>query len=290
MRIEVEQLRGGRRGERTPRVGRHPAAGPGPDEEVGTGVAVEVPDRHPHPTAAGRVAGEEVGEPRLHVVGEVRATKGGHAGAAAGAAAGDEFRLAVAVEVARGDVHAVAQGVLEGEEVGERLAGERPARERGAVEHGDAGAAVEAGRDDEVADAVAGEVADGRAGTAAEVRVVDAEEVRDLGEVPAAEHPHPGAAAIAWGDDQVGHAVAGQVAGRDEHAAGEVRLERGECEQDRAGDAVVNDDAAGGAGAGADDQVGDAVAGYVGGRRADAAGEVPAEGGEGLRDRAVWVK
>ena len=73
------------------------------------------------------------------------------------------------------------------------------------------------------------------------------------------------------GDDQVGQAVAVDVPGRDVDPAGECGLERVDRKQLGLRDAVEDADARRPAGAGADDQVGDAVAVEVGRGGADAA-------------------
>ena len=142
-----------------------------------------------------------------------------------------------------------------------------------AVEDGDARPAAEAGRDDEVAVAVAVHVADGWSGAAAEVRVVDAEEVGDLGEAVAVEDADARAAALVGRDDEVGLAVAVDVAGRDVDATGEGRLEGIDRKEHGVRNTVEDFDVRRPAGAGADDQVGDAIAVEIGGGGADAAGK-----------------
>ena len=116
------------------------------------------------------------------------------------------------------------------------------------------------------------------AGAAAEVRVVDAEEVRPPGRTsPPLKIRDPRPAALVRGDDDVGVAVAVEVAGADEHAAGEVG-ERPQGEDRAVGRPVDHHHGRGDRRAGADDVVGDAVAGHVRDRQANAAGEPGAPG------------
>src|SRR5262249_57904951 len=90
----------------------------------------------------------------------------------------------------------------------------------------------------EVRPAAPVEVAHRRPRPAPEGGVGDAEEVPDQPERLAVVDEHAGPAALVGGDDQVGGAVAGQVAGGDVHAPGEGRLERLDGEELVAGGPV----------------------------------------------------
>ena len=86
--------------------------------------------------------------------------------------------------------------------------------------------------------------------------------------------PHPRPAALVRRDDEVGEAVAVEVAGRDEHAAGEARLERLARRRTSARVVAVEDPRpASRPGPGADDHVADAVAVEVAARHPHPAGE-----------------
>src|SRR5207244_873910 len=127
-----------------------------------------------------------------------------------------------------------------------------------AVEEGDARSTAAAGGDDDIEPAVAGHVAQSGAGAAAEVHVLDAEEVGHGGGGEAVEDADARAAALIGRDDDLGPAVAGHVAGSDEDAAAEGRLEGEEVAEEQAGLAVVDLHARPGVAAGGGDDVIDA--------------------------------
>src|SRR5205823_3238975 len=125
-------------------------------------------------------------------------------GAAARPGAGDDVGPAVAGQVARGDEHAAGEGPAVGEEALDAAAG-------GAAEHLDVRATARAGAGNDVGLAVAVHVAGGHGHAAAKQRVVG-EERMDHGSRQAVEDLDVGAARGARAGDEVGEAVAVDVA------------------------------------------------------------------------------
>src|SRR5207248_5459152 len=125
---------------------------------------------------------------------------------------------------------------------------------------------------DDVGVAVAVHVA-GRDADAAGEMDVAGHEVHQHRVVFAAEGDDVGAAALVGADDDVGEAVAVEVAGRHVLAAGEARVVGEELADQVAGAAVVDVDVRPAARPGGRDHVRDAVAGHVAHRHAHAAGE-----------------
>ncbi len=158
-----------------------PAAGSGPDDQVGLAVAVEVLHGNADAAAAVRVADEEVGHRRLRAGQEVLAGEREDPRPAALPAADDDVREAVPVQISGCEEDAVAERRLEGEEVAEEF---RPAGrgEFRSVKDGHARSAACPGRDQKVGLAVTVDVAERRSGPAAEVRIVDPEEIGNLPE------------------------------------------------------------------------------------------------------------
>src|SRR5262249_44617813 len=156
------------------------------------------------------------------------------------AAAGtdDDVELVVLVGVDNGDADAVAIGrAAAGEEVGDRRGdgeGRALLDQFFAADNEDAGPAVGAGAEDEVAVAVAGHVAEG-AGAAVAQGGVEDEEIADeaIGRVEAVggegfgtvDDFDAGPAAETGDDDEIGNAVAIDIAGSHAGAAPEVRVE-----------------------------------------------------------------
>src|SRR6185312_12270315 len=232
------------------------------DHEVGLVVAVDVLDRLADAAAIGGEAREEVGDRVGNgvegaVVEQHRAIDDFGSRPATRPGTEDQIGLAVAVDVAHADVSTVAEGVVEGEEVADGV-DELALGEGGAIVDGDARAAGEAGRDDEIVEAVAGHVAGSGAGPAAEAGVADAEEVRELREAAAVINLHARPAALVRRDDEIREAVVLNVPFGDEHAAAE-RVEWLHVEDGLPGLAVDHFHFRGDAGASADREIGNAV-------------------------------
>ena len=105
----------------------------------------------------------------------------------------------------------------------------------------------------------------------------------------AAEHPDTRAAPFIGGDDQVGNAIAIEIARGDEDAEIERVLEGLHAEQFRTVGAIEDANSGADARPSANNEIGDAVAVEVGGSGANAAGEAGVEGGEGSADSAIGV-
>src|SRR5262249_55724389 len=133
-------------------------------------------------------------------------------GPAALAGGDDDFVLAVAIDVAGGDVDAASKEGVKGEELGEDSLG-------AGVEHLDVRAAQLAGARDDVGLAVAVDVAGRHADAAAEVRLVG-EVLADDGAVGVEDADVRAAAGAGAGND-LGLAVAVDVGGGDVDAAEE---------------------------------------------------------------------
>src|SRR5262249_21857399 len=86
------------------------AAGPGPRDDLGAAVLVEVPGGDVDAAGEGRGVGQEAGD-RCRIDAAERL----HVRSAAGAGAGDDVGVLVAVDVADGDVDAAAEALVVGE-------------------------------------------------------------------------------------------------------------------------------------------------------------------------------
>lgn len=234
---------------------------------------------HEHPVRE-RARRERLERPEHRRVGLAEGAAGvGRDGAAGGGGdAGDEVGLEVAVEVFGGDADAAAAGGVAGEEVGDGglLIGEQFS----AIEDFDAGRAAGAGTGDYVRDAVAVDVADGHERTVAQ-RLFVGEKIREgmasecRADAQGAVVPgDAGAAAEARGDDEVGEAIAGDVADGSPSAAAEVRVFDAEEVEER-GEIFAAEDPHAGAAAlvGGHDHIGPVVAVEVARGHENAAGE-----------------
>lgn len=279
-RIEGEQLRRrDSRGERGEVITRDAGSGCRcvADEQVGAGIAIEVFDRYADALrlVVGRV--EEVGEFGELIVEQRGAVVDDDLRWCSGAAADHEVLLAVAVEVAPGDVASVAESVVEREEIADEFRSAVES-EGGPIEDSDARTAAGPRREDQVTDAIAIDVSDCASAAAAEVHISHAiaadqrDEVRALIEASASglEDTHAGTAAGFSRNDQVSQPVIIEVAGGDQNATIELGSERRNAENLSLGDAIKNADLAGASGAAGDGDVGDAVACEVRGGDSDA--------------------
>src|SRR5205823_3748322 len=135
-----------------------PAAGPGPGDNVRPAVAVHVLGRHGHAAAETWSVGEEALQQRPGIGEDF------HMRPAASPGAGDDVRLAVAVDVTRGHEHTTGEVRAVSEEVGND-------GEAAAIEDLDLGPTTGTGGGDDVGSAVAVDVADGHADAAGEGRI-----------------------------------------------------------------------------------------------------------------------
>ena len=187
-----------------------------PRHDVGEPVPVDVARGDVDPAHEGRVVGEEAADLR-----ERRAVPHPHVRSAPEPRAGDDVGEAVAVDVARGHVHAAGECRVVGEEAADW-------REGHAVPDPDVRSAAGPRAGDDVRAAIAVDVARGDEHASGERRVVR-EEAADLGERHAIPHAHVRAAAGPRPGDDVELPVAVHVAERDAHASDKRRIVREEA-------------------------------------------------------------
>ena len=188
------------------------AAGPGPGDDVGFAVAVQVAGRDVNAPA-------EAGVKRVKALEDafVGAGEDLDVGAAARAGASDDVGFAVAVDIPTGHFHAA----VECRSVGKKLSQDRSV---GAGEDLYVRPAAGTGAGNDVGVAIVVHVAGGDIHAAGEIGLIGIKAINQS-QSSAVVHLDVRAAAGAGGDDQVWHAVAVHVASSDPNAAGKCRAE-----------------------------------------------------------------